>query len=53
MGFWIENGVLKRYTQEPGDKVITIPDCVKEISGYAFMWCASLTSVTIPRSVTI
>ena len=51
MGFCIENGVLKRYNEEPGVKEVIIPDGVKEISGEAFKWCSSLTSITIPKSV--
>ena len=33
-------------------KSIKIPDSVKQIDDYAFRYCESLESVTIPRSVT-
>ena len=46
MGFQIQNGVLTKYTGPGGD--VTIPEGVKEISGYAFYGCANLTSVTDP-----
>ena len=52
MGFEIENGVLKKYTEEKGVREVVIPDSVTSIGEWAFTWCKSLTSVTIPDSVT-
>ena len=51
MGFEIENGVLKKYTKEPGVTEVVIPDRVKRIESRAFEWCKRLTSVIIPDSV--
>ena len=52
MGFEIENGVLKKYTEEKGVREVVIPDSVTSIGESAFYKCSSLTSVTIPDSVT-
>ena len=52
MGFEIENGVLKKYTQEPGVTEVVIPNKVKRIESRAFELCKRLTSVIIPDSVT-
>lgn len=52
MGFRIENGVLKRYTEEPGVTEIVIPDNVTTIGDDAFRDCSSLTSIMIPNSIT-
>lgn len=51
MGFQIEDGVLVRYTEEPGITAVTVPDGVRAIGWDAFKGCTSLTSVTIPAGV--
>lgn len=51
MGFEVENGVLKKYTEEPGVTEFTIPSYVKEIGKNAFAQCRHLTEVVIPQSV--
>ena len=52
MGFEIENGVLKKYTEEQDVTEVVIPDGVTSIGERAFEWGNSLTDVTIPDSVT-
>ena len=52
MGFRIENGVLKKYTEEYGVTRVVIPDNVTEISSFAFSGCENLTEINIPNSVT-
>lgn len=52
MGFEIENGVLKKYTEEPRVRKVVIPDGVTSIGSAAFFYCKSLTSITIPDGVT-
>ncbi len=37
MGFVIENGVLIKYTEEPGVTEVVIPDGVTIIGGYSFL----------------
>ena len=39
MGFEIENGVLIKYTEEPGVTEVVIPDGVTIIGGYSFSEC--------------
>lgn len=50
MGFEIENGILKKYTEIPGVTEVVIPNTVTQIGGRAFSNCCSL-EVTIPKSV--
>ena len=51
MGFEIENGVLKKYTEEPGVTEVVIPEGVTSIGAEAFEACGNLTNVTIPDGV--
>lgn len=51
MGFKINNGVLKKYTEEKGVTEVVIPDGVRKISERAFSGCDNITSVIIPDSV--
>ena len=51
MGFQIENGVLKKYIEEPGVTKVVIPESVTQIGYCAFFRCALLTSVTISENV--
>ena len=44
MGFEIVNGVLKKYTEEPGVFDVIIPDNVTEIGYAAFAGCTSTSS---------
>ena len=53
MSFEIENGVLKKYTEEEGVTEITIPDDVSEIGINAFRYYSNIKSVIIPDSVNI
>ena len=52
MGFKINNGVLEKYTEEPGITEVIIPEGVTSIGESAFEGCDSLTSITIPEGVT-
>ena len=51
MAFEIENGILKKYTEEEGITEIFIPDGVTEIGKQAFEDCQHLISVHLPDSV--
>ena len=48
MPFEIKNGVLKKYTAEPGVTAVTIPDGVTEIGSGTFRECENLQKVTLP-----
>ena len=52
MAFQIKNGVLTKYTEEPGVTDVVIPDGVTSIGSEAFCKCHRLTSVIIPEGVT-
>lgn len=52
MGFEIENGVLKKYTEESGVTEVVIPEGVTSIGESAFQRCSSLESIAIPDGVT-
>jgi hypothetical protein len=52
VSFEIENGVLKKYTEEDGVTEVVIPEGVTSIGDSAFYFCSSLTSITIPDGVT-
>lgn len=52
MGFEIENGILKKYTEEPGVTKVVIPEEVMHIGNSAFSHCSSLTNIAIPNGVT-
>lgn len=41
MGFEIENGVLKKYTEEPGVTEVVIPEGVTSIGAEAFEACGT------------
>ena len=51
MGFEIENGVLVKYTDEPGVTDVVIPEGVTEIGRRAFMGCTNMKQVTFPASL--
>lgn len=50
--FQIENGVLKRYKEEPGVTEAVIPDGVTGIGELAFGWCENMKALHIPESLT-
>ena len=52
MGFQIDNGVLVKYTEEPGITEVVIPEGVTSIGNGAFYWCESLINIHIPENVT-
>ena len=49
--FVIKNGVLTKYTEEPGVTEVVIPEGVTSIGAEAFEACGNLTNVTIPDGV--
>ena len=49
--FQIENGVLKKYTEEPGITRVIVPDGVTAIDAFAFCRCSHVTHIMIPKSV--
>ena len=51
MGFQIEDGVLKKYTEEPGVTQVVVPEGVTTISGTAFMECKMITDISLPSSL--
>lgn len=51
MGFEIENGLLVKYTDEPGVTDVVIPEGVTEIGRRAFMGCTHMKQVTFPASL--
>ena len=51
MPFEIKNGVLKKYTAEPGVTAVTIPEHVTKIAKNAFLKNETLTAVTIQPGV--
>lgn len=52
MAFEIKNGILTKYTEEPGVTEIAIPAGVTGIGAGAFEGCKNLTNITIPEGVT-
>lgn len=52
MSFEIENGVLKKYTEEDGVREVFIPESASSISEETFRDCTEIVSVTIPDTVT-
>lgn len=46
MGFEIKNGILTKYTEEPGVKEIVIPDSITSTGKDIFYGCSHLNSVT-------
>ena len=48
----IVDGVLVKYTEEPGMTEVVIPKGVTSIGKRAFFWCVFLTDIDIPESVT-
>ena len=51
MGFDIKDGVLVRYTDEPGVTEVTVPEDVREIDSQAFMNCSTLRQVHLPAEL--
>ena len=52
MSFTIENGVLKKYTAEPGITRVEIPEGVTEIDNFAFSDAKEITEIILPDSLT-
>ena len=53
MGFEIENGILKKYKEEPGVTEVVIPDSVTSIGYGAFWGCKSLTPPSPYRDMSL
>ena len=51
MGFEIENGVLIKYTEEPGVTEVVIPNGVTSIGNFAFFKCNTINSIIISDCV--
>lgn len=51
MGFKINDGILKKYTEEKCVTEVVIPDGVQRIGERAFLNCDNITNVIIPDSV--
>ena len=51
MSFIIENGVLKKYTGEPGTTEVRIPEGVTEIDNFAFSDCHDFKELILPGAV--
>lgn len=52
MGFTMENGVLKSYTDEPGVFSAAVPEGVKELTSWIYTQDSTLKTLHIPAGVT-
>ena len=51
MSFEIENGVLRKYKEEPDVTEVVIPNDITEIAERAFMYCENIKAVIINGNV--